>query len=150
MVFEKRFDNIRLRGRCGNVVEFYPETPQHQVNRTVLCDGTVTSGHMKRNALLKNLEVQDEVWVNRGWNGIWHDTYTLYHLNKNVARVLILQDSLYISLRKATELADQLGHSCSSIDGFIAFVKRHQRLSLKNACTRWKFIRTAEFKLLSR
>jgi len=94
MVFEKRFDNIRLRCRCGNVVEFYPETPQHQVNRMVLCDGTVLSGHMKRNALFKNLKVQDEAWVNRGWNGIWHDTYTLYHLDRNVKKVLILQGSL--------------------------------------------------------
>jgi hypothetical protein len=144
MIVIKRLDNVVLKCECGRVVELYPDTPLRTLNRAVLCDGRVLDGRVKRFALFA--KAQDEVAVDRGLWGL--DTYTLYHLNEEIAKTLSLTESMNITLRESAKILRDLGNSSANIDGFVAFVKKHQRLSLEKACTLWRFMSNADFTLL--
>lgn len=144
MIVIRRLDNVVLKCECGRVVELYPDTPLRTLNRAVLCDGRVLDGRVKRSALFA--KAQDEVAVNRGRRS--HDTYTLYHLNEEIAKTLSLTEPLNITLRESEKILRDLENSSVNIGGFVAFAKKHQPLSLEKACTLWRFMSNANFTLL--
>jgi len=142
-----RYRYIELKCGCGRVVKTCEKICTRRVNRVILCDGNLYGGHVPYYAIFKNREIQDIAVVDKYWEWLPCDTYTLYHLDDELSRLIKLSVSLRISLRQAANVLK--GLNTTSIDSFIAFAKDYRNLGIEKALGVWNFIDEAEFRLLN-
>ena len=119
-----------------------------QVNRIVLCNGNVLRGRVGFRHPFTRHRAQYEVRVIRQWEPEGHDTYVLYHVDKEIADLLNLSDSLGISLAFAEWIFNRLS-GISSTASFLAFARSHPHLELAGAVEFVRFISETEFELLN-
>ncbi|MGB9024052.1 MAG: hypothetical protein WCC94_11560 [Candidatus Bathyarchaeia archaeon] len=143
------FRDVVLKCACGTVVKLYEEIRARKVNRVVLCDGKkIYGGHVPYYALFKNREIQDIALVEKYWEWLPCDTYTLYHADEELSKLRKLSNSLGISLAQAADVLKHL-NTASKIESFIAFAKDYPSLSMREALKVWNSIDVTEFRLLN-
>ena len=144
------YRDIVLKCACGRVVKLCEKTRARKVNRVVLCDGKkIYGGHAPYYALFKNREVQDIAVADRDGTGSRYDTYTLYHLDEELSKLVKLSGTLHISLVQAANVLKHLSATSAKIEGSIRFTKNYPRLSMKEALKLWNSTDVIEFILLN-
>jgi hypothetical protein len=146
MMFE---NSIVLECGCGEVVCIRRYLRKRPVFNVILCDGSRLRGTVRRYALFKERRAQYQVRVIREWMPLGYDTYTLYHVDEDVARLFTVSDSLGIPLGHAAWVVDVLNLISSQIESFVAFAKDHWRLGIDQTMEDWKFISETEFQPLT-
>jgi len=143
------YRDVVLKCGCGRVVKLYQEICTRKVNRVVLCDSKkIYGGHAPYYALFKNREIQDVALVEKYWEWLPCDSYTLYHVDEELSKLRKLSNSLDISLAQAADVLKQL-NTASKIESFTAFVKDYPSLNMREALEVWKPIDEVEFRLLN-
>jgi hypothetical protein len=146
MMFEKSFV---MKCSCGNTVRVHRHVRRRPVVNVVLCCGRRLRGTVAGYALFKHRRAQYQVQITREWVPIGHDTYTLYHVDEDVARLFTVSSSLGIPLGHAAWVVEVLNLVSSRIDSFVAFARDHWHLGLDQTMEDWKFISETEFQLLN-